>query len=1595
MAPLQLDAIFGVKKSGSVANTLSLETEMEIRSPDETINMGLTSSAKISLWQRSNKVDIETTVNSSGRTSTIVFKNVLDATSWSIDWRYRGARQPEQRILSSGTYNLELPKLHLRGVFEMDMRPLGERFVIEPVALNSELMLHQNEIGFLTELSENTKDTILRVAAKAINERAHKQLDLDLNIRGKPYHGRIQIDGQDLGSGWSLNVDTRNGDKSFGARGGLRLEGNSFSANVDLESSYPEFSNAKLLLQSQNVKPGSLLLNAEYALGKHFMKAEATATSRLLEADVRSSFEDWKNVKLSAAWKLEPKINVVVNFSTVKMANNVLDVEVDPRDGLTARARVTVPTMYNGNLLEGNFRFSNGKGRLDVLHRGVQKARLVFDVKNDGVFKSLASVLSYDIDGVSDRWNFDFGLENDARKVYDAKVKLAKNSNLIFEVSYLGALSLENGVLLKNRMEVQTVIPGFWRRAYVLNEVVANSENLRSRHEMGKSAKDVQYSIDVSGKLVNERDSFALEGKLDGRWERSLRGSVSGELKSDKKNTIAFESRVESNRAPVCSSKLTLARRRRLVELEASWEAPRMTQGMLLNMRSGIEDNDAFVFDTKLERDQAAEKTTELSVRVPLQLRNIDGHLKIKMPEEFGGQALALNLMAKNSMFNVDAGVSMDGGRHQMSGQLAASWDRDFTLNGMLRRNGDNIAKAILKASWRRPEAYEGSAEIMHNGVSYKANIDGSWTPESGDISLGAESSQWSRRHTLRGGYSMASKSGNMKIDIANLKMNIDSMMSGPYTVRGNAQYRGEQVGEMDLVFNPNSKQGNLDATVRGRRVSSNFIAKLDQGQIKMEFPSGSSGLTWSLNQAERMSIDGHWTFRDDKWRLEIFLDPHNAREAAALVYFKEKRVGAIEALWRPNDMVFNIAFEHQNEQHAFKIGFKKPENSFRGFFNLNCFWIHPERIESELNAEYGGSKLAVNSKLQVGSRVYSVAIDGNIQGERINGSIQYTCPTHGKMSAQFEGALVRKGLYNGFKAKLVSDKLQKPLEIEGFVAENGVMFALKTEGHDSRFTVYMGNKPNFELTEKAGSQSETRQQSTGNAPPTYGVEAEWFGKKVLALKLTGKNEHMLSGVFAGNFDFGESSGKHEMIVTYSLENVRSFKVEFDGETILEARIQTGNDHLVDLKWNMKFARAGDLALSFKHQLDRQTWTNKLELSQNGKKLGFAMRLNKDIHGSMLRVDTPRRSVMMELDSKKPSADGSFAGRLAWDHDRDPQKVIEVMLSGESNNKGQGARRERLLIVSVPTIGEKMIVRLNETDGEHQIQMLDEKNSMHSPRMSLVYSKQGKLKMVLGNLMMQAEMSPKKSELILRRASSHEDDINIGYAIQRNTLSARLNWTPRLMADYESAAKNMLKELQKNPDNKQNRQWKKISEFVASESRAFSEDIKPMITDLKRLYEQNALHLKTVSESMVRAGEHVSSYARSVSDQTDEIIRDLKRTVARYNQRLVVASSVIEAIRQEIVEDIVLAIERWFNRVEKSISNENMRKLVHSVIEFLKEEYEVIVGALDYAVDKYICEFSSEESQLNNKRCGFAYELNSQNQQQGLAMRVPMLAMKS
>ena len=200
----------------------------------------------------------------------------------------------------------------------------------------------------------------------------------------------------------------------------------------------------------------------------------------------------------------------------------------------------------------------------------------------------------------------------------------------------------------------------------------------------------------------------------------------------------------------------------------------------------------------------------------------------------------------------------------------------------------------------------------------------------------------------------------------------------------------------------------------------------------------------------------------------------------------------------------------------------------------------------------------------------------------------------------------------------------------------------------------------------------------------------------------------------------------------------------------------------------------------------------------------------------------------------------------------------------------------------------------------------------------------------------------------------------------------------------------MLKDIQKGANSKQDKQWRKISDLIAAELHAIQNDIQLMISDLELLYEQNAWNLKTMFESIVRVAQYISDYTDAVSAELSEIIRDFKRLMTRYIQRLSVASTVIGAIRQEIAEDFIDSVERWLIRVERSIPNEYVRNLVHRLFNYVKRDYEAIVDALDSVVDEYVCEFSSDQAQVTNKRCGFTYELDSHNEQQGLMMRLPL-----
>lgn len=1615
-APVELNANVVVGKSGSVYDTLRLETEVDVQSPDQTINMGLTSKAEISLWQRSNKVNVEANIKCPRGNTNLVFNNLLDASSWSLDWRYQTPNQPKRHVLSSGTYSVGAQKLHLRGMFEMDIYTFGRRIVLQPHSLNMELWTRQDELDFNFEITKDTNKTIILLIVKGGNKDTHKRLSVELDVLGKPYHLQMALDGQDLSSGWRASLDSRCEDRSVVGKGNLQWDGQDINLNMDVQTSFEEFSKAKILLKSQTVGQMSnptRLINMEYALGPNFVRGDMSF-GRSLEADVRTSFLGWENLKGKATWDIGPKSHVIINFSSPKYADNVIEIESISQNGLAARIQVRVPAIYRGLLIDGNLKYSNGNGQLNILHRGEQKAKLMFQLKNEETAKNFSGGLSYNIEGVSDRWDIDFNAQNIPKSTYDVKMNLVKNSKQILNANYRLVLSKQNGIMAENRLEVRTSLWKTWQSGYLLNTLIIDSENMRTQHEFGASPRNVLYSIDVSGRLINNNNEmFVAEGKLEGVWDRFMKGSVSAEVKSDKANTLELATRVESDRALVCASKWAVVRRARVVELEGNWEAPKMRNSGSLKMRAGIEEPEAFVFNVKLERNQDEKKTAEISLRLPLEINNIDGHLKLRVPRELGGPAFTGNLMAKKTMFNVNAELSMDNGRQTYSGEAASAWDRDFTLNGMLRKNSNDVARTNLKAAWKDPEAYEVSAEVMHNDVSYKTTIDGAWTEKKGEISMGAESSQWERNHVIRGSYSIDPKTANLHFDVAELKVSIDSSCSNSqYKLHGQVTYGGERIADGIISFNPNSKQGVLDATVLETRIYATVIARQGDGEFKLELPWASGDLIWSVDQQEKLSVIGHWTFENKKWRFEVYGDPHVTRDVEAKLYRDEKPVGNFYVTWKTNEISSRIYFDHAGVQHSGEFGLKVQAGHVKGNLKVNCPYIHAEPIDTEVELKYDQSKVLFMYTMKVGATVHSFNFNGNIQGEHITGNVQVHCPTY----SDFNGKLEGNWSQDGFKVKISSEKLKQPIEIEGVKTNEKISFRMKSASCETGGNLFMGPKYGFEIIGRSQTTYEIvavaqpnkglwisfQTPSMGKSgialtqmtPVNYGIEADWLGRRVLQARWTENDNQMMSGVFNGIFDFGGTVGKHDVIVTYSLVGKPSIKVQLDGQVIIDGHFGQGEQRLMG-KMTMKFARGGDLTFEVKHELNRDLWLSALRISQNGKALGYEMLLHKDILGSMLRIDSPRRSMLMKLDSKQ--ANGNVSGRLAWDHGRDPQKTIEMTLSqsSESRKEIRGAGIEQHLTISIPKLDEKVIIRVAETEEGHEIQALDEKRSMSAPRMSLTYSKQGRLRMNLGNLMMQAQLSSGKSELILRRMSSREDDINVGYSVQGNTVSARLNWTPWLLSNYELAAKDMLRELQRGPDNKQDKQWRRISDFVESEVQAIRNDIHIMITDLRRLYDQNAWNLRTVFESVVLATERASQSIGSLSEELNEIVRDLKRSVARYSQRLSVASTVLSAIRQEIVEDSLRSIERWLLSAERSISNETLRKFVRSIVDFVRRDYEVIVDALDHAVDEYICEFSSEEPQVTNKRCGFAYELDSQHEQHGLMIRLPLLDMRS
>lgn len=208
-------------------------------------------------------------------------------------------------------------------------------------------------------------------------------------------------------------------------------------------------------------------------------------------------------------------------------------------------------------------------------------------------------------------------------------------------------------------------------------------------------------------------------------------------------------------------------------------------------------------------------------------------------------------------------------------------------------------------------------------------------------------------------------------------------------------------------------------------------------------------------------------------------------------------------------------------------------------------------------------------------------------------------------------------------------------------------------------------------------------------------------------------------------------------------------------------------------------------------------------------------------------------------------------------------------------------------------------------------------------------------------------------------------------------------------------ARNILDQLQRGPDNKLDRQMKKIFDYIEVEITSIEFDIITMLDELRKLYEQNAWHLKSVFETVVRTAGRMASYYESATENMREMMQDLKRIINRYTQRLAVASTVISAIQQEITEDFIDSLQRWFARVEKSITNEQLRNIVQRIFRFVRQDYEVVVDWFDTVFDEYVCEFSSEQTHLTNKRCGFAYGLNSLNQQHGVMMRLPVPVMQS
>jgi len=799
-----------------------------------------------------------------------------------------------------------------------------------------------------------------------------------------------------------------------------------------------------------------------------------------------------------------------------------------------------------------------------------------------------------------------------------------------------------------------------------------------------------------------------------------------------------------------------------------------------------------------------------------------------------------------------------------------------------------------------------------------------------------------------------------------------------------------------------------MSALMSGRRMTSNFIARMQDGEFKMQLPTGSSSFNWNLDQRDKMSLTGLWTFRSQDWRLEAYVDPRENREAEAKLFFKGDHVGSVYGKWKPDQMLFRIHFERSGEKHSAELGFVKQDGVINALLKVNCPWLYLDPVDAGLTLEHSDLRRVLVINVKIDHRLYSLKANGHINGDRISGTIETHCHYDGDLKINLDGTFGDQG----FKVKLTSDKLKEPIEIDGMRTHEKIAFRVKTQGYEVDGNIHKGQKVGVELLGKDNGQvyelvalTENRKSlqllihtpkiaRTGlnlmqNAPGSYGVEGIWLGKKVLEAKWTGTPGNMETGNFNGMLDLGTTAGKHNVIITYNWVNTPTLKIEIDGQVIFDGSFDRGN-HRVLGKITLKSARHGDLTVEFKHQLSHELLMSAFKLSQAGKALGYEVRLNKEVLGSMVRIDTPKRVVLMEVDKKK--ADGSIVGRLAWDHGRDAQKTIELHMTQRQGLKGQ---KEQQLMISIPKLGEKLFVQLHEHDEGYLIQALSDPRSSRAPRMSLMYSKQGKLTMTLGSLFMQAHLSPKKSELVLRRMNHHGDDLNVGYSLEGNTLSARLNWTPRILANSALAAKKLLQQAQMGPDNKQDRQMKKIFDFIYLEITSIEFDILAMLDDLRKLYEQNAWHLKSIFESVVRIGGRMAHYYESATENMREMMQDLKKIINRYTQRLAVASTVINAIQQEITEDFIDSLQRWFTRVEKSITNAQLRNIVQRLIRFIRQDYEIFVNWFDNVFDEYVCEFTGEQTHLTNKRCGFAYGLSPLNQQHGLTMRLPLSVMQS